>query len=529
MEKKHGSVLIKNSLFDLVNNGFTFATGWIISIWVARQLGPNNYGIFCLILWLSSTFSWVIGMGLIHAITKYIAEYRGKKDTDVLGPIVMFVLKIEIVLSISVTVILLFLRSYIADYFFTPSESFLFFLSFIGILPGMITAIFSATIEGIQKFEYFTYANLFITPFSFISKIVVLFLDKGIEGLLIVMFFFSIVNMVFYYFVLKKENIHILKNILPLRKDLKKRIKKFNLSVIAIILCDKIIWDKSENFFLGRLCSASEVGFYNLGFNISKKFTSILPSTFWRVLFPAMSSYSGTGEEKKMKRLFFITTRYLAFFSFPMGVGGAILSYQIVYYFYGPDFINAYQILQILFLSSIITSLCQPGAAVLYGYEKQSFIYKLGIIMAVVNIFLDIFLIKKFGATGAAVCYAITTVIGAVIGTIYTCHIMKLEYPFYSIAKVFLSTLIMGAVMEMIILWNDEIVGFILSILCGGSVYLTCSFIFGTFKKEDCTLLEGIEKIMPGKIKYPFTFVLKSIATAKNKNITKSSVLHRRR
>ena len=82
--------------------------------------------------------------------------------------------------------------------------------------------------------------------------------------------------------------------------------------------------------------------------------------------------------------------------------------------------------------------------------------------MAVVNIILDIFLIKRYGAIGAAACYAITTVIGSTIGTIYTCSIMKLKYPIVSISKIFFSTIIMGIVMEIIILQNAEIFGFVL-------------------------------------------------------------------
>ena len=160
MKIEHGSRLIKNSVLDLCNKLFVFILGWLISIWVARQLGPNNYGIFSLILWFTNAFSWVIGMGLIQTVTKFIAEYRGKNELQNLGPIVHFVLKIEILLSVVITAILIFFQTGIADFFFTPAESFFFFLAFLGLIPGVITAIFSATIEGIQKFEYFTWANI---------------------------------------------------------------------------------------------------------------------------------------------------------------------------------------------------------------------------------------------------------------------------------------------------------------------------------------------------------------------------------
>ncbi len=523
MEKTNGSRLIKNSVLNLFNTFFNFVTGLIISIWVARQLGPNSYGVFTFLLWLTSAFSWIIGMGFIHAITKFIAEYSGKEKNAMLGPIVFFIMKIEITITLFVTAVLIFFRTEVADYFFSPTETFYFFLAFLGLLPGIVTAIFSATIEGIQKFEYFTYASLFITPLSFFSKVIVLWMGKGINGILIVMLIFSVVNSLFYYFVLKKEKIHFIHDG-KVNKVLKGRIKNYNFSVLAIILCDKIIWDKSENFFLGRLCSAAEVGFYNLGFNIVQKFASILPTTFWRVLFPAMSNYSGAGNEDKMRRLYFVATRYLAFTAFPIGIGGAILSYQMLLYFYGHEYVGAQRVLQIMFLCSILTSLGPPGAAILYGYGKLSFIYKLGAIMAVVNIILDIILIRKYGAIGAAVCYAITTVVGSTIGTIYTCTVMKLKYPIVSIFKIFFSTVIMGIAMEIIILQNGEVFGFVLSIFTGGIIYLVCSLVLGTFEEEDYTLLESTKAALPHKAKKLVDLTVRFISQFKSNGKSKEEL-----
>jgi stage V sporulation protein B len=497
MDKHPGSRLIRNSVFNLFNTFFLMVTTWAISIWIARQLGPSDYGIFNLVLWLVGTFSWVVGMGLIHAVTKFIAEHDGKKDRKAVSAIVFFVMKIELALSAVVTIILIIFHLPIADYFFTPNESFFFFLSALGLIPGVVTAIFSAAIEGIQKFEYFTYSSVLITPFSFGAKIVVLLMGKGINGLLVVMLIFSFVNVIFYWIVLHKEGLISAGWTSRIGTDLRRRIGKYNSSVMAILLCDKIVWDKSENFFLGRLCLASEIGFYNLGYNVAKNFMTILPNTFWRVLFPAMSSYFGTGDRNKMKRLYFVTTRYLAFISFPVGVAGALLAYQILHYLYGHDFVGAQRVLQIIFLCSILSSMNEPGSAILYGFEKQNFILKYGLILAAVNILLDILLIKHYGAIGAAVCYAITTTLASIGGLIYTCTTMKLKYPIVSVFKVLFATIIMGTVMEVILLHNQEIIGSLLALCAGSFAYLVSALILGTFEEEDYELMRSAIQVMP--------------------------------
>lgn len=515
---KSGARLISNAVHSLFNTTVINMVTWVVAIWITRQLGPENYGIMTFLLWFTGIFTWIIGMGLTHAVTKFIAEYSGRQEEDIKGPLLFFVLRIEIVFSIIVTAILVLLKGRIVEYFFNPTVEFLFLLSFLGIIPGIITAIFSATIEGIQEFKYFTYSNLLITPLNVISKIVVIKLGMGIKGLLIVMLVFSVINAIFYYIVLSHEGVRIFKRSKPLDMTLKERIFQYNKSVLSIILMDKIVWDKSENFFLGRFCQAKEIGFYNLGFNIAHRFASILPSTFWRVLFPAMSNYFGSGNKKKMSRLFFISTRYIAFVSFPMGAAGIILAYELIHYLYGHEFIGAQHVLQIIFFTSLASSLSKPGSAILYGYEKQSFIFKFGFVMAIFNIILDIFLIRKYGAIGAAICYGITTMIGSIGGIIYTCNKMKLKYPFVSLFKILLSTIIMGVTMEIIILKNNEIPGLILSIVTGTFVYLVCALVLGTFEEEDYSLLESVKDVLPGKTKGLMDMVINFISEFKNVN-----------
>lgn len=496
-------------------------TSWVISIWIARQLGPANYGIFSLVLWLSGTVSWAIGMGLVHATTKFIAEFHGKGELEQIRPIILYVLKIECAVSIGATVILLLFKTPIADFFFSPKESFFFFIAGLGLLPGMLTALFSATIEGIQKFEYFTYSNLIISPLSFAAKIIVLLMGKGITGLLFVMLVFSFINTLFYFIMLSREGLFVRRKTDVLDTQTRKRINSYNKSVMAILLCDKIVWDKSENFFLGRFCSAQEIGFYNLGFNVAQRFISILPTTFWRVLFPAMSSFFGSGDTEKMRRLFFLATRYLAFVTFPVGIAGIILAYPIIHYLYGHEFIGAQRILQIIFGASIVSSLSNPASAVLYGFEKQSFIYKYGAILAVVNIVLDIMIIPRFGAFGAAICFGITTVFGSSGGLIYTCRLMKLTYPFFSMFKIIFATMIMGIAMELVMLHNHELAGFIVALTGGAAVYLVCSVVLGTFEEEDYQLLQSVKVMLPLHAK-PLVDSLCSLLTQVKKYTTQT-------
>jgi O-antigen/teichoic acid export membrane protein len=508
MDNDNGRELVKNSVFLLFNSIFMMLSSWVISIIIARLLGPQDYGIFNMTLWLTGTITWAVGMGFIHAATKFTAELRERGEYNAIGQLIVFIVKIELIASLIATVLTIIFRTVIADFFFSASESIYFFIAALGILPGIATAIASGVIEGLQKFKYFTLANIILTPLSFVSKIIVLKAGYGLTGLMIVMLAFSFINTVFYVFVLYKEKV-LNFSTARLPSDLKERILNYNKSVIAISVCDKIVWDKSENFFIGRFCHAGQIAFYNLGFNIVQRFSSILPATFWKILFPAMSSLHGANDTDKMKRLFYISTRYIALFSFPVGVGGFVLAYHLIHYLYGHEFIGAQRVLQVIFAASIFSNLANPASAVLYGFEKQSFIYKYGFILAIFNIIIDLLLIKPYGAIGAATCYGITTILGSVGGLIYTCRLMKIRYPFFSVLKIFGASLLMGLCMEVTIRVNHEIPGFIASIVAGSIVFTGTMFLLSTFEDEDMTLLEHIGNFSPQKMKLISEVLLK--------------------
>jgi len=498
--QSRGTRLIRNSMLNLANAFITMGVTFITSIVVARTLKPANYGIYNMVLWVTGIATWAIGMGLVNAVTKYVAEYRGRRQPEVVNAIISLILRVELLISLAATIVLILFRLPIADYFFSPKESFFFFIAFVGLVPGILTAVFSGTIEGIQKFEYFTYFHLIVTPLAFLTKLLVLYLGYRIEGLLIVSLVFSFVNTAFFYWILRREGLRFGLFGRPDRQ-VRGKIWRYNLSVGAISIADKVVWDKSENFFLGRFCNSVQIGYYNLAYNVAQRIMSVLPSTFWRVLFPAMSEYFGSNDQGKIKRLFYLSSRYLAFFSFPVGMAGVVLAFPMINFLYGRDYLGAKYALQIMFFSSIFSSLSKPGSAILYGTERQGFIFKYGMVLSGINILLDILFIRKYGAFGAACCYGIVTIAGALGGLFYTCRTVGLSYPFRSVTKIVFSTLIMGITMELIVRQRAELFGFILSIPAGMLVYFVCSAALGSFEEEDYILMKSMKVMLPGKIK----------------------------
>jgi O-antigen/teichoic acid export membrane protein len=185
---------------------------------------------------------------------------------------------------------------------------------------------------------------------------------------------------------------------------------------------------------------------------------------------------------------------------------------------YGQQYVEAKYILQIIFLTKMITSVAVPGSAILYAREKHSFVFKYGLALAILSITIDLIFIRPFGALGAACCNSVITIAAVVGGMSYTIRLAGLSYPFKSVFKILFSSIIMGVVMMACVKLNAELLGFILALVAGPVVYFAGSAALGTFEEEDLEVLGRIRKVIPRQGRGAFDELVRVMASDKIKN-----------
>lgn len=444
--------IARNIVHFLCSNVVSFVLGMAASIVMARSLGPNDLGIFHQVQWFAGTVSVVISLGFITSITKFTAQFRAEnRHADVLSA-VRFIFYVEVAIAVVTTIGLIFLSPRIADHYFSPAQNWIFMLSFLAITPGIQTAIFSATLEGAQVFRYQTLHSVTVTPIALLTKVYLMMGGYGLVSLFWSNLAFAVINMVFFYWAARREGL--LRGWFRGRKDesghtgksWKQELLQYNRSMVPIHFVDLLVWSRSENYFLGRYCVASQIAYYNLAHNLITRLTGVLPQLMWKILLPLSAEQQGKGQEDKMKRTYTNALRYSAFVVFPTIVICYLASFELIIIFYGRAYAEAQTCFQILCVSALLSSLAQPGSAVIYASNKQGFVLVYGSILAVFNIGLDFWLIPSYGAKGAAICYAVTTSMGVIGGFIYTTRSLHLTIPWSGWIKSAFASAVMGGV-----------------------------------------------------------------------------------
>ncbi len=489
--------IAKGTIFNFMTTTIKWLRTLVVSIIIARILGPIDLGLYTLISWTIIIAGTFVNLGFTTTTSKYISEYKGRKDEQTVLGIMGFVLKFEVVTSILVTLIVIFASPLLAKMFSQSKLAFIFAIAAIGILPTALFDVFTYIIYGLQKFKYLTTVTVLTSLIAIILIPLILVLGFGILGLIVINIIIGIITLFLVGFLLRKEIQFPLIFKIALNADIKKRILRYNFYIAGIIFFDMILNQRTEIFFLGYFRTPEEVAFYSLAFGISTLVMSMLPGSLTSVLMPVMSEAYGKDNKDKLKRLFVESTRYLIILAVPICVGGIFLSEQIVELLYGPKYLPAAPALKILFISSCAMIINSGSSSLQYGIERQDFIFKVGMISAILNISLDIFLIPRFGLMGAVWANFTAQIIARIASQIFTCRLLNVKWPLAHLFKILIASAVMIPFIIAIRTFFNSTFALLLGIPIGCMVYIISIVLIKAIGKEDIVILDRLEEYIP--------------------------------
>lgn len=250
-----------------------------------------------------------------------------------------------------------------------------------------------------------------------------------------------------------------------------------------------MLYFQVDQIILSLMRSPLEVGVYSAPAKVVGLLLFI-PIMVFQVTTPIMYRLSKT-DITKYKRINRIIFRYLAAFGIPAGIGMAILADQItVLLFHKPEYIASIAIMQVMgiFLAIRFSSLSQGSS--LTTTDRQGLRAGIQIVSIIINIILDIYLIHKYGALGAAYSTLVAEI--TISGSYLFFSARYLKESVIKNLLVLTPVVISTALMSGAILLIKPHVHVIVSMLCGIVLYAFFLWIFRFFKAQDRKILKNI-------------------------------------
>ena len=418
-------LIFKTSIFILFATVLSKVFTYLYRIIIARDFGPETYGLFSLALMVLGWFVSFFSFGFYEGILRFIPFYRGKKRKDNVKYVFKFSFIVLLISSIFSTIILYLFADFISINIF-HNVSLIIFLKILALsLPFFSLAyLFLAVIQAHEKIKVHSFISDILFNFiNLVSLLVLIFVGLKIHSV-IFSYFIGLIGIFLISFIFCRKRISEIFEKNKLKRNAKKKIRRelfsYSWPLIFLGLLTGLL-PNIDSFVIGYVKGASDVGIYNAALLISG-FMIFVPTLFIRLFFPLITREFSKQKFDVIKELSKQIQKWIFIVNLPLLVLMVIFPGVFINLLFGAQYLGAENALRFLAIAFFFSSLSMIFSSLISMVGKSKLILLNTIIFSVSNLVLNLILVPKYGISGAAFA---TMISNAVLTFIFFFQVKK--------------------------------------------------------------------------------------------------------
>ena len=183
---------------------------------------------------------------------------------------------------------------------------------------------------------------------------------------------------------------------------------------------------QSSQLILGAFAATEEVGYYFSAMSVAQLLNFVLHS-FGFVFLPAVSALFLEKDYASIGRLYSSVTKWIFMVSFPIFLVFVTFPDTILTILYGEEYVSGAVVLVFLSMGILVTGSTGLKGLLLNGIGKTRLTLAADLTSSVVNVVLNLILIKFYGILGAAVATAFSLSLRSVLALIFVKREIKMK------------------------------------------------------------------------------------------------------
>lgn len=461
----NAETIARNSMWYGLETGISLVLTLFTSIAVARSVGPAHLGYFIFVWWLINLAGSVGSLGIPTTTKKYMSEYFGRGEHGEVRTIFHATLRLQGSIALGITAVAVLAVMTTGD----PQYRMVSLLMALSVLPYMLNAVAAHANAALEDLQTNVPASLLATGIYVSAVFLSIAFGWGLVGIAAGL--------------LTMRTAELFVRIVPLWRRLsrypsaelpaaiKSNMRRFASQSLLLMTLGLVVWDRSELFFLKTFCSdIRQVAFYSVAFNVTERLL-VLSQIFGTATGTTVMVQYGR-DERRLGPMVAAATRYLGLIAFPVHLGLAAIAGPITLLAYGSQYAPAILPLALAAVFGIPKAFMVPVTAMLQSYDRQALLIRWGLIAGVVNLTLDLLLIPKYGANGAAIANGGAQTFSAVALWMVAARMFKLELPWKFLAGAAACATIMGVSVHFLVRTLPILPAVSVGIFSGAVLYL---------------------------------------------------------
>lgn len=447
----------------------------VVSIVLARLLLPEDYGVVTMLLVFTSIANVFVQTGFSTALIQ-------KKDADDLDFSSVFY--VSLVLALIFYIILYIIAPVISNFYNMPEMTLILRVISIILFFGAISSVQNAKISKDMKFKKLFFSSLIAVFISGTTGIIMAYNGYGPWALVGQQVANEFATCIILWFTSGW------KPRLIFSYNRVKQLFSYGWKILSASLLDAI-YRNIYNLTIGKVYNSETLGNYNKGEQFPKLIAVNVDNTINSVMLSALSK-----EQEKKEKVKSMTRRSMktgAFIIFPMMIGLAAVSEELVVILLTDKWIDCVPYMQLLCVVYAMYPLCSTNMQSVKALGRSDYHLKVEIIKKVLGIVTLLFTLK-LGVMAIVVGQVIVAILSLFISWIPNRKLI--DYTLLELIKDLLPSIMISFIMFMIVISLSFVkmnifVILLLKIVLGIVVYFTISYVF---RVESFTYLFNIVK-----------------------------------
>ena len=397
-----GRRIALNTVLNLLGR-FVYVVGWALTApFMLERLGVERFGLWSLITVISGLYL-TFDLGLSHALTKFVAEFRASGDRRALRGIFTLGIALFSGLGLVMITLLVLFRTPVVAFFRVGSElrdEAGWALIGAAVVYGLLNAYtsMSSVLSGLQRLDLWNQISILVTLLQLLGIWLVLIWGMGIRGLVVNTGIALAIGTILSWMVVRRLAPEIRIDLSSPSRPLWHRLRSFG-AALQIINLGVLIQFQLDKVLFARFVSLGAVASYEFAFRLTSAFWA-LPSLLLTPLLPAVAHLDALAEKERIARLYRRASRYVLALAFPLAGGMILFAPRLFFVWLGPgheDAVLAARALAALMGVNILTGV---GSTVVRGVGRPGLEAEYHALAMALHVVLSFVLIPRFGFPG---------------------------------------------------------------------------------------------------------------------------------
>ena len=411
----------------------SYASGLLVSILAARTLGPQDYGSYAYILWLSALVVSLLNHGLPVTAIKFIAESVGRGDLPTArawhGRLSRLHLLSLVVVGTGVVVFLVWRPP-------TGWGAHAWLMTSVVIVAAVARARYLFNVSVAKGHGIFVLEARSVSILSALNVLLLTgawILGVDLRVMLGLYVFISALHWVMAFAGMKRFQLQADSGELE-RRDVV-RVRE-HLSWTIVLTLIGVFGEGAVNMYaLHELVGAAEVAYYSLAGSLTKAGMDLLTVGLSSVLMSAMGQALGRGGRDELHAVFSSSVRNFHFLGLLLAGLGWLASGWVVPLLYGSEYTPTIQIMQVMFVLGGLTLTEGVFAALLSVLDKQRNRVFINVACIAFTLPVSWFLIRDHGLAGAVWSYAINRCAVFLVSVVSVTWLSRMSPPWAALGR----------------------------------------------------------------------------------------------